>query len=183
MFKVMPAIELCKKHLKVGNTLPGYWFCFTRSVFLFFCYANGNHQFGVLVVGNSRSWACQVPNMFKCLAWCSNCCTMSSQFLVWYSQLWWRFPFDLVHIIKSRLVYSNGCFSEWLKRCQEKHSSVLCPQCRAVVQFVGRNHFLHGIEEVLGDHLSFFCGVGVGGGGGGEAAHFTRSWFQKGLFA
>ncbi|KAL0449911.1 UNVERIFIED_CONTAM: hypothetical protein Slati_1547500 [Sesamum latifolium] len=41
----------------------------------------------------------------------------------------------------------NGCFSEWLKRCQDRHSSILCPQCRAVVQFVGRNHFLHSIEE------------------------------------
>ncbi|KAL8126544.1 hypothetical protein AgCh_013716 [Apium graveolens] len=43
--------------------------------------------------------------------------------------------------------FCNGCFSEWLRRSQEKHSSVLCPQCRAVVQFVGRNHFLHNIEE------------------------------------
>ncbi|XP_057806536.1 uncharacterized protein LOC131021385 [Salvia miltiorrhiza] len=43
--------------------------------------------------------------------------------------------------------FCNGCFSEWLKRCQERRSSVICPQCRAVVQFVGRNHFLHGIEE------------------------------------
>jgi len=46
-------------------------------------------------------------------------------------------------------VASNGCFSEWLRRCQEKHSNILCPHCRGVVQFVGRNHFLHGIEEVL----------------------------------
>ncbi|CAK7328560.1 unnamed protein product [Dovyalis caffra] len=36
---------------------------------------------------------------------------------------------------------------EWLRRSQERHASVLCPQCRAVVQFVGRNHFLHSIEE------------------------------------
>lgn len=43
--------------------------------------------------------------------------------------------------------FCNGCFSEWLRRSQEMHSSVLCPQCRAVVQFVGRNHFLHNIEE------------------------------------
>ncbi|PSS05038.1 E3 ubiquitin-protein like [Actinidia chinensis var. chinensis] len=43
--------------------------------------------------------------------------------------------------------FCNGCFSEWLRRSQEKHSNVLCPQCRAVVQFVGRNHFLHNIEE------------------------------------
>lgn len=44
--------------------------------------------------------------------------------------------------------YSNGCFSEWLRRSQDRHSSVLCPQCRAVVQYVGRNHFLHNIAEV-----------------------------------
>ncbi|KAH6812619.1 RING/U-box superfamily protein [Perilla frutescens var. frutescens] len=43
--------------------------------------------------------------------------------------------------------FCNGCFSEWLKRCQERRSSVQCPQCRAIVQFVGRNHFLHCIEE------------------------------------
>ncbi|KAJ8528496.1 hypothetical protein K7X08_022188 [Anisodus acutangulus] len=43
--------------------------------------------------------------------------------------------------------FCNGCFSEWLRRSQERRSSVLCPQCRAVVQFVGRNHFLHNIEE------------------------------------
>ncbi|KAL5566347.1 hypothetical protein UlMin_029511 [Ulmus minor] len=43
--------------------------------------------------------------------------------------------------------FCNGCFSEWLRRSQEKHPSVLCPQCRAVVQFVGRNHFLHNIAE------------------------------------
>ncbi|KAM5583296.1 E3 ubiquitin-protein ligase CHFR [Rosa sericea] len=46
--------------------------------------------------------------------------------------------------------FCNGCFSEWLRRSQEKRSSVLCPQCRAVVQFVGRNHFLHNIaDEIL----------------------------------
>ncbi|XP_031739669.1 E3 ubiquitin-protein ligase CHFR isoform X3 [Cucumis sativus] len=46
-----------------------------------------------------------------------------------------------------RDVDSNGCFSEWLKRSQEKHTNVLCPQCRAVVQFVGRNHYLLNIAE------------------------------------
>lgn len=46
--------------------------------------------------------------------------------------------------------FCNGCFSEWLRRSQEKRSSVLCPQCRAIVQFVGRNHFLLNIaEEIL----------------------------------
>ncbi|KAL4021294.1 hypothetical protein IC575_020088 [Cucumis melo] len=43
--------------------------------------------------------------------------------------------------------FCNGCFSEWLKRSQEKHTSVLCPQCRAAVQFVGRNHYLLNIAE------------------------------------
>lgn len=37
--------------------------------------------------------------------------------------------------------------SEWLRRSQERRSSVLCPHCRAVVHFVGRNHFLHNIEQ------------------------------------
>ncbi|XP_010525964.1 PREDICTED: E3 ubiquitin-protein ligase CHFR [Tarenaya hassleriana] len=43
--------------------------------------------------------------------------------------------------------FCNGCFSEWLRRSKEKHSKVLCPQCRAVVQFVGRNHFLNNIRK------------------------------------
>ncbi|KAI4369306.1 hypothetical protein MLD38_017762 [Melastoma candidum] len=43
--------------------------------------------------------------------------------------------------------FCNGCFSEWLKRSQRRHSAVLCPQCRATVQFVGRNHFLNNIVE------------------------------------
>ncbi|KAM7467696.1 hypothetical protein LguiB_015258 [Lonicera macranthoides] len=54
---------------------------------------------------------------------------------------------DVVTVAPCLHNFCNGCFSEWLKRSQEKHSSVLCPQCRAVVQFVGRNHFLHNIEE------------------------------------
>ncbi|KAL3646970.1 hypothetical protein CASFOL_009142 [Castilleja foliolosa] len=54
---------------------------------------------------------------------------------------------DVVTVAPCLHNFCNGCFSEWLKRCQEKHSSVLCPQCRAVVQFAGRNHFLHSIEE------------------------------------
>lgn len=54
---------------------------------------------------------------------------------------------DVVTVAPCLHNFCNGCFSEWLKRSQEKHSSVLCPQCRAVVLFVGRNHFLHSIEE------------------------------------
>lgn len=54
---------------------------------------------------------------------------------------------DVVTVAPCLHNFCNGCFSEWLRRSQEKHSSVLCPQCRAVVQFVGRNHFLHNIAE------------------------------------
>uniref|UniRef100_A0A2P2K0W0 E3 ubiquitin-protein ligase CHFR n=1 Tax=Rhizophora mucronata TaxID=61149 RepID=A0A2P2K0W0_RHIMU len=54
---------------------------------------------------------------------------------------------DVVTVAPCLHNFCNGCFSEWLKRSQEKHSTVLCPHCRAVVHFVGRNHFLHGIEE------------------------------------
>ncbi|KAL6970901.1 RING-type E3 ubiquitin transferase [Sarracenia purpurea var. burkii] len=54
---------------------------------------------------------------------------------------------DVVTVAPCLHNFCNGCFSEWLRRSQEKHSSVLCPQCRAVVLFVGRNHFLHNIAE------------------------------------
>ncbi|OVA12911.1 zinc finger protein [Macleaya cordata] len=56
---------------------------------------------------------------------------------------------DVVTVAPCLHNFCNGCFSEWLRRSQEKHPSVLCPQCRGVVQFVGRNHFLHNIEEVI----------------------------------
>ncbi|EXB64082.1 E3 ubiquitin-protein ligase CHFR [Morus notabilis] len=54
---------------------------------------------------------------------------------------------DVVTVAPCFHNFCNGCFSEWLRRSQEKRSSVLCPQCRAVVQFAGRNHFLHYIGE------------------------------------
>ncbi|XP_043709656.1 E3 ubiquitin-protein ligase CHFR isoform X2 [Telopea speciosissima] len=54
---------------------------------------------------------------------------------------------DVVTVAPCLHNFCNGCFSEWLRWCQEKRSSVLCPQCRAVVCYVGRNHFLHNIEE------------------------------------
>lgn len=54
---------------------------------------------------------------------------------------------DVVTVAPCLHNFCNGCFSEWLRRSQKKHSNVLCPQCRAVVHFVGRNHFLHSIEE------------------------------------
>ncbi|KAL8159616.1 hypothetical protein V2J09_001153 [Rumex salicifolius] len=45
--------------------------------------------------------------------------------------------------------FCNGCFSEWIRRSQKKSTGTVCPQCRGVVQFVGRNHFLHNIEEEI----------------------------------
>ncbi|KAM1039958.1 hypothetical protein ACFX2I_029206 [Malus domestica] len=56
---------------------------------------------------------------------------------------------DVVTVAPCFHNFCNGCFSEWLKRSQEKRSSVLCPQCRAVVQFVGRNHFLLNVAEEM----------------------------------
>ncbi|KAK9037553.1 hypothetical protein V6N11_022460 [Hibiscus sabdariffa] len=56
---------------------------------------------------------------------------------------------DVITIAPCLHNFCNGCFSEWLKRSQKKHSSVLCPQCRAVVQFAGRNPFLRNIEEEI----------------------------------
>ncbi|TYH75873.1 hypothetical protein ES332_D04G048100v1 [Gossypium tomentosum] len=56
---------------------------------------------------------------------------------------------DVITIAPCLHNFCNGCFSEWLKRSQKKHSGVLCPQCRAVVQFAGRNPFLRNIEEEI----------------------------------
>lgn len=52
--------------------------------------------------------------------------------------------------------FCNGCFSEWLRRSQERHVTVLCPQCRAPVQFAGKNHFL---REVVEDILQADCSL------------------------
>ncbi|KAJ1405000.1 Zinc finger, RING-type [Sesbania bispinosa] len=54
---------------------------------------------------------------------------------------------DVVTVAPCLHNFCNGCFSEWLRRSQEKRSTVLCPQCRAVVHFVGKNHFLRTIQE------------------------------------
>ncbi|KAK4264618.1 hypothetical protein QN277_025771 [Acacia crassicarpa] len=54
---------------------------------------------------------------------------------------------DVVTVAPCLHNFCNGCFSEWLRRSQENHSTVLCPHCRAVVQFVGKNHFLRNIAE------------------------------------
>ncbi|RAL39819.1 hypothetical protein DM860_013020 [Cuscuta australis] len=56
---------------------------------------------------------------------------------------------DVVTVAPCLHNFCNGCFSEWLRRSQEKHSSVKCPECRAVVQFVGKNAFLHNIENSI----------------------------------
>ncbi|KAK9231584.1 hypothetical protein WN943_021822 [Citrus x changshan-huyou] len=62
---------------------------------------------------------------------------------------------DVVTVAPCLHNFCNGCFSEWLRRSQEKRSTVLCPHCRAVVQFVGRNHYLHNIEQsILQAHSS-----------------------------
>lgn len=95
-------------------------------------------------------WACKMQCLLKHMAWCCHSRSLLSQLLVGLLICFWlaSSSFNIVfHWIV--LVYSNGCFSEWLKRSQEKHTSVLCPQCRAVVQFVGRNHYLLNIAEVI----------------------------------
>ncbi|KAJ8631033.1 hypothetical protein MRB53_024356 [Persea americana] len=56
---------------------------------------------------------------------------------------------DVVTVSPCLHNFCNGCFSEWLRRSQKQQKGVLCPQCRAVVHSVGRNHFLHNIEEVV----------------------------------
>ncbi|KAJ0976910.1 hypothetical protein J5N97_012384 [Dioscorea zingiberensis] len=49
--------------------------------------------------------------------------------------------------------FCNGCFSEWLRRASFRPNivpkDIVCPQCRAVVHSVGRNHFLRNIEQAI----------------------------------
>ncbi|KAG9129250.1 hypothetical protein Leryth_006470 [Lithospermum erythrorhizon] len=56
---------------------------------------------------------------------------------------------DVVTVAPCLHNFCNGCFSEWLRTCKQKHDSVRCPQCREEVQFVGRNHFLQNIEQEI----------------------------------
>ncbi|KAJ0040824.1 hypothetical protein Pint_27544 [Pistacia integerrima] len=56
---------------------------------------------------------------------------------------------DVVTVAPCLHNFCNGCFSEWLRRSQDKRATVLCPHCRAVVQFVGRNHYLRNVEQVV----------------------------------
>ncbi|CAI8619252.1 unnamed protein product [Vicia faba] len=54
---------------------------------------------------------------------------------------------DVVTVAPCLHNFCNGCFSQWLRRSQENHSTVLCPQCRAVIHLAGKNHFLRTIAE------------------------------------
>ncbi|XP_047087917.1 E3 ubiquitin-protein ligase CHFR-like [Lolium rigidum] len=60
---------------------------------------------------------------------------------------------DVVTVAPCFHNFCNGCFSEWLRRSssnsRDKSQSAACPQCRTAVQSVGRNHFLHNIEEAI----------------------------------
>ncbi|PUZ43910.1 hypothetical protein GQ55_8G044600 [Panicum hallii var. hallii] len=60
---------------------------------------------------------------------------------------------DVVTVAPCLHNFCNGCFSEWLRRSssksRDKSQSAACPQCRTAVQSVGRNHFLHNIEEAI----------------------------------
>ncbi|KAG9444125.1 hypothetical protein H6P81_015465 [Aristolochia fimbriata] len=54
---------------------------------------------------------------------------------------------DVVTVAPCLHNFCNGCFSEWLRQSQEKQKKVFCPQCRAILHSVGRNHFLRNVEE------------------------------------
>ncbi|KAK3118123.1 hypothetical protein QOZ80_9BG0694570 [Eleusine coracana subsp. coracana] len=58
---------------------------------------------------------------------------------------------DVVTVAPCLHNFCNGCFSEWLRRssASSRDKSAACPQCRTAVQSVGRNHFLHNIEEAI----------------------------------
>ncbi|KAM0052565.1 putative transcription factor C2H2 family [Helianthus debilis subsp. tardiflorus] len=44
---------------------------------------------------------------------------------------------DVVTVSPCLHNFCNGCFSEWLRRSQEEHATVLCPHCSSDVQSVG----------------------------------------------
>ncbi|CAA6660608.1 unnamed protein product [Spirodela intermedia] len=56
---------------------------------------------------------------------------------------------DVVTVSPCLHNFCNGCFSEWLRRSEKKCRDVVCPQCRATLQSVGRNYFLRNIEEAI----------------------------------
>ncbi|KMZ70608.1 E3 ubiquitin-protein ligase CHFR, partial [Zostera marina] len=56
---------------------------------------------------------------------------------------------DVVTVAPCLHNFCNGCFTEWLKSSQNNYKNVICPQCRVTILSVGRNHFLHNIEETI----------------------------------
>ncbi|KAJ4751858.1 E3 ubiquitin-protein ligase CHFR [Rhynchospora pubera] len=60
---------------------------------------------------------------------------------------------DVVTVAPCLHNFCNGCFSEWLRRSsngsRDKPQNVPCPQCRAIVHSVGKNHFLQNIEKAI----------------------------------
>ncbi|XP_042413865.1 E3 ubiquitin-protein ligase CHFR-like isoform X1 [Zingiber officinale] len=57
---------------------------------------------------------------------------------------------DVVTVAPCLHNFCNGCFSEWLRRSSTRSKEgISCPQCRSVVHSVGRNHFLHNLEEAI----------------------------------
>ncbi|KAJ3671687.1 hypothetical protein LUZ60_007766 [Juncus effusus] len=65
---------------------------------------------------------------------------------------------DVVTVSPCLHNFCNGCFSEWLRRNSkgsvDKASNITCPQCRAIVHSVGKNHFLRNIEEAILESFS-----------------------------
>ncbi|XP_073013581.1 uncharacterized protein [Typha latifolia] len=60
---------------------------------------------------------------------------------------------DVITVAPCLHNFCNGCFSEWLRRSStrshDRAQNVACPQCRASVHSVGKNHFLRNIEEAI----------------------------------
>ena len=99
----------------------------------------------------SRYRECKMQHMPEFMAWCCYCCSMPAQLLVSLLVLHASVGFSESLGSDPSFFLSNGCFSEWLRRSssnsRDKSQSAACPQCRTAVQSVGRNHFLHNIEE------------------------------------
>ncbi|KAI3683241.1 hypothetical protein L1987_83742 [Smallanthus sonchifolius] len=56
---------------------------------------------------------------------------------------------DVVTVAPCLHNFCNGCLLGWLRRSQENHTTVVCPDCKSCVQSVGRNRFLRRIEEEI----------------------------------
>ncbi|KAK1299858.1 hypothetical protein QJS10_CPB13g01226 [Acorus calamus] len=63
---------------------------------------------------------------------------------------------DVVSVTPCLHNFCNGCFSGWVRTSKGKHKGIICPQCRAAVQSVGRNYFLRNIEEAILQSFSAF---------------------------